>query len=163
MRSNRYAQYGGRVLPDGTLEMRDHNDNSRTRYQYRLIGGIPHHRRLSCQGAAFEEWTPYTNTEIGAMIANRSIVWEYFMASQAARALGSMTSEKKKRSSAENAKKGGRPCSHANTDGSARPWELRRFKAGHACHSCGRVLGTDGYWYVDADQAPGYPFGESTD
>lgn len=60
--------------------------------------------------------------------------------------------------SRENAKKGGRPCSHANADGSARPWELRRFKAGHACHSCGRTLGTDGYWYIDADQAPGYPF-----
>ncbi len=71
---------------------------------------------------------------------------------------GASKSAAKGKAARENGKKGGRLCSHANADGSARPWELRRFKAGHACHSCGRTLGTDGYWYIDADQAPGYPF-----
>jgi len=71
---------------------------------------------------------------------------------------GASKSAAKGKAARENGKKGGRPCSHANADGSARPWEQRRFKAGHACHSCGRTLGTDGYWYIDADQAPGYPF-----
>lgn len=46
MDTERLAQYGGRILSDGTLEMRDPNDNARHRYQYAIIDGVPSRRTL---------------------------------------------------------------------------------------------------------------------
>jgi hypothetical protein len=38
------------VLADGTLQMRDPNDNARHRYQYRMVDGIPSRRTLPEEG-----------------------------------------------------------------------------------------------------------------
>lgn len=124
--SNRdyYAQYGGRIV-GGVLEMRDHNDNSKTRYQYRVDNGIPQHRRLSSSGEELEAWTDYAAHELMAMAAMNSPVWRYLQGFKAASALGSMTSERKKRSSAANAKKGGRPKSEGLTPLQQRAYDLR--------------------------------------
>lgn len=44
------AQYGGRLFSDGTLQMRDPNDNARHRYQYALVNGVPSRRTLPERG-----------------------------------------------------------------------------------------------------------------
>lgn len=49
-------------------------------------------------------------------------------------------------------------CEHRDGTGAATKGDLRNFYAGDECPSCGCTLGTDGYWYIDRDQAPGYPF-----
>lgn len=44
-------------------------------------------------------------------------------------------------------------CKHRAGDGQATVEDDERFVAGDECQECGCTLGTDGYWYVDADQA----------
>lgn len=64
---------------------------------------------------------------------------------------------KKAASSRESGKKGGRPCNHCAGDGGASDYDRTRYRPGDECASCGCTLGTDWYWYIDRDQAPGYP------
>ena len=40
-----YSDYGGEILPDGTLQMRDPTDNTRSRYQWRVENGVLLRRR----------------------------------------------------------------------------------------------------------------------
>ena len=75
----------------------------------------------------------------------------------AGQALGSIKSDKKAASSRENGKKGGRPCNHCAGDGGASDYDRKRYCPGDECASCGCTLGDDWYWYIDRDQAPGYP------
>ena len=70
---------------------------------------------------------------------------------------GSAKTEAKKASSRKNGKKGGRPCNHCAGDGGASDYDRKRYCPGDECASCGCTLGTDWYWYIDRDQAPGYP------
>ena len=64
---------------------------------------------------------------------------------------------KKAASSRENGKKDGRPCNHCAGDGGASDYDRKRYCPGDECASCGCTLGDDWYWYIDRDQAPGYP------
>ena len=50
MNRQKLQEYGGQVLTDGTLEIRDPNDNARHRYQYRLVNGQPCKRTLPDDG-----------------------------------------------------------------------------------------------------------------
>ena len=54
-------------------------------------------------------------------------------------------------------KEGGRPCNHCAGDGGASDYDRKRYCPGDECASCGCTLGDDWYWYIDRDQAPGYP------
>lgn len=51
-------------------------------------------------------------------------------------------------------------CDHRQSDGQNTD---AQFSAGDECPECQCTLGTDGYWYIDADQAPGYPFKPATE
>jgi hypothetical protein len=70
MNLHKIHEYGGKVLDgtDGTLEMRDPNDNAHKRFQYRLIDGQPCRRTLPECGdyAPPAEWEPL---DLTAMIA----------------------------------------------------------------------------------------------
>jgi len=44
-------------------------------------------------------------------------------------------------------------CEHRTSDGQATDADSD-YAAGDECPDCGCTLGSDGYWYVDADQAP---------
>lgn len=46
MNKEKLREYGGQLLADGTLQMRDPNDNARHRYQYRTVDGQPCRRML---------------------------------------------------------------------------------------------------------------------
>lgn len=48
-------------------------------------------------------------------------------------------------------------CSHRQGTGAATEEDMERYKPGDECGACGCTLGTDGYWYVERNQAPGYP------
>jgi len=68
-------EYGGRIVTvDGqrTVEMRDSNDNARTRYQYRRSsdGGLER-RRLTSAGGTLDEWTAYTADELAQLRSQR--------------------------------------------------------------------------------------------
>jgi len=45
-------------------------------------------------------------------------------------------------------------CGHRDGDGRASASDLNNHAAGDECPHCGCTLGSDGYWYVDRDQAP---------
>lgn len=45
-------------------------------------------------------------------------------------------------------------CEHRQGDGSATAADLEQFSPGDKCPECGCKLGSDGYWYIDAEQAP---------
>ncbi|MGD0661776.1 MAG: hypothetical protein ABSD38_27265 [Syntrophorhabdales bacterium] len=45
-------------------------------------------------------------------------------------------------------------CNHRQSDGSATQEDLDKFHAGDECPICGCTLGADGWWYLDAEQAP---------
>lgn len=113
--SNRdyYAQYGGRIIQGGVLELRDPNDNSGARHQYRLDDGIPQHRRLSSSGQEIAAWSDYEAHDLRSMAAMNSPVWLYFQEYKAASALGrkggASKSEAKVQAARDNGKKGGRP------------------------------------------------------
>lgn len=71
---SRLSEYGGRILTiDGSrvVEMRDPNDNSRSRHQYRVLAGALEHRRLTHEGDPIERWTPRTPDEVRQMRAVR--------------------------------------------------------------------------------------------
>ena len=68
----------------------------------------------------------------------------------------SKNTEAQANASRENGK-GGRPCNHCAGDGCASDYDRKRYCPGDECASCGCTLGDDWYWYVDRDQAPGYP------
>lgn len=74
------AQYGGRVLADGTLELRDPNDNARHRYQYRLVGGEPRRRVLPEEGDydPSAEWEPLDLRALAAAAHGYHPVVDYF-------------------------------------------------------------------------------------
>jgi hypothetical protein len=57
MNKTKLREYGGRILEDGTLEMRDPNDNARRRHQYRLVDGVPSKR---CLPANSDTWAGET-------------------------------------------------------------------------------------------------------
>lgn len=46
-----------------------------------------------------------------------------------------------------------RKCTHRDGDGHATDSDSG-YCAGDECPFCGCALGTDGYWYIDSDQAP---------
>ena len=67
---SKLSQYGGRILTiDGARvgEMRDPNDNSRSRHQYRVNAGALEHRLLSEAGDVIDDWTPRTASELRQM------------------------------------------------------------------------------------------------
>lgn len=45
-------------------------------------------------------------------------------------------------------------CNHREEDGRATQADDEQYQPGQECPECGYTLGTDGYWYIDADQAP---------
>lgn len=49
-------------------------------------------------------------------------------------------------------------CTHRKGNGKATDSEIARHRPGYECPVCGCTLGTDGYWYIESEQAPGYPF-----
>lgn len=48
----------------------------------------------------------------------------------------------------------GDACGHRRGNGAATGEDLAVFKPGDECPRCGCYLGTDGYWYIEADQVP---------
>ncbi len=50
MNRQKLREYGGHILEDGTLEMRNVNDNAQRRFQYKLVDGRPSSRILPEQG-----------------------------------------------------------------------------------------------------------------
>ena len=71
---------------------------------------------------------------------------------------GLARSERKTESCRANARKPRRRCTHRSGSGEATQADRKIFVPGNECPVCGCTLGTDDYWYIDADQAPGYPF-----
>lgn len=49
-------------------------------------------------------------------------------------------------------------CEHRQGDGRATDADTQQYRPGDECPDCQCTLGTDGAWYIDRDQAPGYPF-----
>ena len=45
-------------------------------------------------------------------------------------------------------------CQHRDGSGCADASDIATYRAGDECPTCGCTLGSDGYWYTDADQAP---------
>lgn len=66
MNRQKLIEYGGRILEDGTLEMRNVNDNARRRYQYKTVDGHPSSRMLPEQGDYDPpaQWGPLNLREI---------------------------------------------------------------------------------------------------
>lgn len=48
-------------------------------------------------------------------------------------------------------------CNHKYGDGEATESDLKKFKPGDICSICKCTLGTDEYWYIEREQASGYP------
>ena len=74
------VEHGGRLLTDGTLEMRDPNDNARRRHQYRLINGQPCKRLLPARGD-FDPpaaWEPLNLAALSAVTQGYNPVLDYF-------------------------------------------------------------------------------------
>jgi hypothetical protein len=110
------AEYGGHILPDGTLEMRDPNDNARHRYQYRLVDGAPVRRTLPDRGDYDPpaQWEPMDLTKIPRVGYNP--ISDYFGAdpikqylSDIGRKGGKSKSARKLAAQKRNCKKGGWP------------------------------------------------------
>ena len=45
-------------------------------------------------------------------------------------------------------------CDHREGEGSATAKEIRTLPIGHECPNCLCTLGSDGFWYIEAEQAP---------
>lgn len=76
-RNTRLASYGGAIRNIGAervVEMRDSNDASRTRYQYRRAGDTIERRVLQSSGAPMLDgspWEPLTRDEIASLMRTR--------------------------------------------------------------------------------------------
>lgn len=86
MNLQKIAEYGGRILPDGILEMRDPNDNAKHRYQYawrpcqtNLRAFQPSRRVLPDEGDYDPpaSWWPYNLAELAAQGGYNPIL-DYF-------------------------------------------------------------------------------------
>jgi len=79
MNNQKLAEYGGKVLPNGTMEMRDSNDNARHRYQYALIDGVPSHRTLPDKGDYNppSQWEPLDLFAIAAIHQGHNPILDY--------------------------------------------------------------------------------------
>lgn len=70
----RLAEFGARLRTvDGVrvVEMRDPNDNSRSRYQYRRVGDAICRRILSADGVTITDWAALTRDEMAALLRVR--------------------------------------------------------------------------------------------
>ena len=45
-------------------------------------------------------------------------------------------------------------CTHRIGDGSATDKDRAQYATGDECLTCGCTLGSDGYWYIERDEAP---------
>lgn len=80
MNKDKLREYGGQVFADGTLQMRDPNDNARHRYQYRLVNGQPCRRMLPDKGDYDPpaEWEPVNLAAIAATHQGYNPILDYF-------------------------------------------------------------------------------------
>lgn len=72
--------YGGRILPDGTLQMVDPNDNCRRRFQYRLVAGQPMRRVLRQRGEWREGPAQWEPVEPSVLTNRGPIAWYFSLA-----------------------------------------------------------------------------------
>ena len=73
-----YSDYGGEILPDGTLQMRDPTDRTRSRYQWRVEGGVLLRRRLPNVGNCWAGETEEPWWEVEHEIPRIGPVHEYW-------------------------------------------------------------------------------------
>jgi hypothetical protein len=80
MNHQKLKEYGGRVLSDGTLELRDPNDNARHRYQYRIVDSRPCRRVLPETGDYDPppQWEPIDLPAIAATHQGCNPILDYF-------------------------------------------------------------------------------------
>jgi hypothetical protein len=80
MNARRLAEYGGCLLPDGVLQMRDPHDNARHRYQYARIRGVPSRRTLPASGDYDPpaRWEPLDLTRLLACAGTYHPILDYF-------------------------------------------------------------------------------------
>lgn len=74
------AEYGGKILPDGILEMRDPNDDAMHRYQYARVEGKPSRRVLPDAGDYDPpaQWEPLDLGEIAGARGMYHPILDYF-------------------------------------------------------------------------------------